>query len=348
MKQTAFIIIVLTVIWGCSEKKEDKALATFTNDILLKYTPIKDQGHNQTCWAYAMLATIETNRLMLGDSVHLSVGYAVRNVISDGYKRYCLSKGSLNMTTRATAQTLLNSIERHGIVAHDAYNGYDDANTTVLCNKVKRIAQAAINKRSSLSSHNQIVQKALNESLGAPPFNVFMYGAEYTPLEFARSVCRPGSYIALTSFTHHPFQSHFVLEVPDNWEQNSFLNVPIDTLMQRINHALDNGNAVCWEGDISEPGFRFKQGWARLTKQQRSDLSQEARQQMFENYQTTDDHAMCIIGKAHDNRGNIYYIMKNSWGTDNPYGGLIYVDADYVRMKTIAVWITSQAPLMLI
>ena len=101
------------------------------------------------------------------------------------------------------------------------------------------------------------------------------------------------------------------------------------------------GNAVCWEGDISEPGFRFQQGWAMLTKKQRRDLSQEARQQMFENFQTTDDHAMCIIGKAHDNRGRLFYIMKNSWGTKNPYGGLIYVAADYVKMKTIAVWILS-------
>lgn len=243
------------------------------------------------------------------------------------------------MTMRATAQTLLNSIERHGIVAHDAYNDYEHANTTILCNKVKRIAQAAIDMRSGLQHHRSTVEMALNETLGAPPLRVFMLGAEYTPHEFARSVCRPGEYMALTSFTHHPFCSSFVLEVPDNWEQASFYNVPIDTLMRRIDDALWRGEAVCWEGDISERGFKFRKGWARLSKQQLSDLSQGARQKMFESYDTTDDHVMSIIGRAHDKKGNIYYIMKNSWGTDNPYGGLIYVSANYVRMKTIAVWI---------
>lgn len=343
MKKSIIIIVILTAtaLLSCSQKSNKEPNRTFTNDILLKHTPVKDQGRNQTCWAYAMLATIETNRLMLGDSVHLSVGYAVRNVISDGYERYCLSKGKLDMTTRATAQTLLNTIERHGIVPHRAYSGYEHANTTVLCNKVRRMAQAAINKHSGTGSHRNMVHCALNETLGAPPLKVFMLGAEYTPQEFARSVCRPGGYMALTSFTHHPFHESFALEIPDNWEQSLFYNIPIDSLMLCIDKALEEGNAVCWEGDISEPGFRFQQGWAMLTKKQRRDLSQKARQEMFEKFQTTDDHAMCIIGKAHDNHGRLFYIMKNSWGTKNPYGGLIYVAADYVKMKTIAVWILS-------
>ena len=343
MKRFAIVFTLLLTICCCSDNQESgKMVATFTNDILLKHTPVKSQGQNQTCWAYAMLATIETNRLMLGDSVHLSVGYAVRNVIADGYQRYRLSKGAQQMTTRSTAQTLLNSIERHGIVPHSAYNGYENANTTVLCNKVRRIAQAAINKSSGLNSYNDMMQKVLNETLGAPPHSVYMFGAEYTPEEFSRSVCRPGSYAALTSFTHHPFYTHFALEVPDNWEGNMFYNVPIDTMMKRIDEAIVYGEAVCWEGDISEPGFRFRHGWARLPKNQCKDMSQDARQKMFESYQTTDDHAMCIIGKAHDKHGNIYYIMKNSWGTDNPYGGLMYVSANYIRMKTIAIWVKNE------
>lgn len=64
---------------------------------------------------------------------------------------------------------------------------------------------------------------------------------------------------------------------------------------------------------------------------------QALRQMMIETYSTTDDHAMAVVGIARDERGVKYYIMKNSWGTDNPYGGLMYVSEDYVRLKTVTV-----------
>ena len=87
-----------------------------------------------------------------------------------------------------------------------------------------------------------------------------MLGALYTPLEFAHSVCTDDEYIALTSFTHHPYGQRFSLEVPDNYFHNTFLNVPLDAMMNRIVQSLRSGHPVCWEGDISEPGFLFGNG----------------------------------------------------------------------------------------
>lgn len=302
-------------------------------------TPVKDQGSSATCWAYAMLATIETNHIRQGDSVHLSVGYAVRHLIEDNYHRFVQSKGKSKFTTRATAQTLLNIINRHGIVPHSAYRKYEKANATVICNKARRLAETCINTTGASQRHLNTLNSILNESLGAKPLQVMMLGAEYTPQEFARSVCAPGEYAALTSFSHHPFYSSFSLEVPDNWENNTFYNLPVDSLMARISDAVNRNEAVCWEGDISEPGFSFKQGMADLTATQRSDLSQNARQGMFESHQTTDDHSMAIVGAVDDKQGRRFYIMKNSWGTDNPLDGLMLMSEDYLRMKTIAVWV---------
>ena len=54
---------------------------------------------------------------------------------------------------------------------------------------------------------------------------------------------------------------------------------------------------------------------------------------------TTDDHCMAIVGIARNKSGEKYFVMKNSWGTDNPYGGLMFVSADYLRLKTIAVFL---------
>ena len=336
----AFLALMLMAsLASCTEREAGTVTAVTIDGQTLAFTPVKDQGSNETCWAYAMLATIEANHLAQGDSVHLSVGYAVRHLIEDHYRRYVLSGGKTTFTTRAAAQTLLNIIERHGIVPHSAYDGYDNVDTRVIANKVRRIAQTAVNMKSGQEKHLVTVRKVLDESLGHVPAGVRMLGADYTPQEFARSVCSPGEYQALTSFTHHPFYEHFALEVPDNWEQNLFYNLPLDSLVGRINAALARGEAVCWEGDISEEGFDWHNAMADLDGEQYAGDEQLERQRLFESYQTTDDHAMCIIGTAPDSNGRTLYILKNSWGTGNAMAGLMYMTADYLKMKTIAVWL---------
>ena len=71
-----------------------------------------------------------------------------------------------------------------------------------------------------------------------------MLGAEYTFKEFAHSVCKKDEYIALTSFTHHPFGEAFALEIPDNRSGDLFQNIPIDDLMQRIYRSIRAGHPV--------------------------------------------------------------------------------------------------------
>lgn len=310
---------------------------TFTTEVMNGYTPIKNQRQNPLCWAYAMLAAIETEHIMRGDSVNLSVKYAVHCLLMERV-RYCyISHGADTVSVRGTGGTLLDVMERHGIVPYDAYRDADDADITVLARKVEHAARKNANMRTGLNKLETDVNAIANETLGTPPRRVFMYGAEYTPGKFARSVCAPDEYIGITSFTHHPFYTRFALEVPDNKERHELYNVPIDTLMATVEHAVRAGHGVCWEGDMSEPGFSFERGTAILPPS--TDTSQDARQRAFERFETTDDHCMAIVGLARDTRGHLFYIMKNSWGTDNPYGGLMYVSEDYVRMKTTGVYL---------
>ena len=157
---------------------------------------------------------------------------------------------------------------------------------------------------------------------------VFLYGAQYTPVEFAHSVCAPEEYIALTTTAKYPYGKEVVLEVPDNWEHNRFLNIPADSLLAHTARAVRQHHGVCWEGDISERGFSFEAGIADLS---------------LINGRTTDDHCMSIVGIAHNPEGKRFFILKNSWGTDNPYGGLMYMSFDYFKAKTIAVYLTKEA-----
>ena len=316
--------------------RENDTAEIFTTEVINGYTPVKNQGKSTLCWAYAMLAAIETEHIMRGDSVHLSVKYAARCLLEERSRQSYLTRDTVPVAMRGMGGTLLCVMERHGMVAYDAYRDDPEADIMVLANKVKRTVHRAIRTRSRLGRTSGQVTALLDETLGTAPRRVFMYGAEYTPGEFARSVCSPGEYVGLTSFTHHPFYTRFALEVPDNTEHNEFYNVPIDTLMATIERAVRTGHGVCWESDTSEPGFSFHRGTATLPVS--SDTSQEARQLASERFSTTDDHCMSIVGLARDAHGRRFYIMKNSWGTNNPYGGLMYVSEDYMRMKTVAVY----------
>lgn len=72
-------------------------------------------------------------------------------------------------------------------------------------------------------------------------------------------------------------------------------------------------------------------------------VSQASRQEGFENHTTTDDHLMHIVGLAQDQNGNEYFVIKNSWGDGNPYGGRQYISVAYFKAKTIAVTLHRDA-----
>jgi len=140
--------------------------------------------------------------------------------------------------------------------------------------------------------------------------------------------------VQLTSFTHHPFYTPFILEVPDNWEHQCYFNLPLDELEQVVRRALSAGKTVAWHGDVSEDTFSPRQGMALWTQHP---VTQEMRQHEFERFLTTDDHMMHLIGTAHDEAGRFYYLLKNSYGRYGAYAGLLYMSEDYFRAKTVSV-----------
>lgn len=302
----------------------------FTNETLLGYTPVKHQGNSPLCWAYAMLATIETEHIQMGDSVNLSVDYVARHLLAEQARQHFLSGGYDRITLRGTAPLLLRLISEYGVMPYDSYNA-PSLNYKALARRLQTMSETS----HDLSQLSTRAQRLFDERIGYMPNNVYMLGAEYTPQQFAHSVYMLGEYTALTSFTHHPFDQTFAIEVPDNYSDELFYNVPIDVMMRRIEMSLRAGHPVCWEGDVSEPGFSFERGIAELPDD--IPCTQQQRQKAFETRRTTDDHCMCLIGIAHDKKGRRYYIAKNSYGTKNPYGGLMYLSENYVRMKTVAV-----------
>ena len=331
------VLLLVVVMWlsACSPQRPRPVRMAFTIDTMLRTTPVADQGRSQLCWVYAMLGTIETDRLMQGDSVSLSVAYPVRRYMEELATESLLRSPAYQPTMRGMASLALSLTDTYGALPADAYPMPADASADALLRGIVQMARFA----PSVSVLQGRVADMLDARMGTLPHAAYMLGARYTFAEFAHSVYAQ-RYVAITSFTHHPFGRPFVLEVPDNVRRHSFDNIPLDTLMARIDRALTHGYAVCWEGDVSEPGFSFARGVATLPPGTVAD--QEHRQRQFERRLTTDDHCMVLIGIAHDRRGHRYYVAKNSWGTHNPYGGMMYLSEEYVRMKTIAIYINNE------
>lgn len=222
------------------------------------------------------------------------------------------------------------------------------------------------------------VQAVHETYLGKIPEKFNYKGVEYTPKSFGESLgLNPDDYVSITSYTHHPFYEPFVLEIQDNWRWGQSYNVPLDEMMEIFDYAIDNGYTIAWGSDVSEQGFRYtrkgfavlpatdgkaaaKVGsdqakWSGMSASEIADeaakhptpqrwVTQEERQQAYDNWETTDDHGMLIFGKAKDQMGNEYYMVKNSWGKYNgEFGGNFFVSKAFARYKTMNIVVHKDA-----
>ncbi len=218
----------------------------------------------------------------------------------------------------------------------------------------------------------------LDAYFGVTPEKFKYDGKEYTPRTFADKVVgiNPDDYIYLSSYTHHPFYKQFAVEVQDNWSWQKFYNLPIDELIQVFDNAIDKGYTVGWASDVSEKGFATKKHgfaiipaddieemdgmeiakWEKMDAKEKSNylysfnkivkektITQKIRQEAFDNYKTTDDHGMLLMGIAKDQNGTKYYKVKNSWGDYNDYGGYFYASEAFVKYKTMSCIIHKDA-----
>jgi bleomycin hydrolase len=199
--------------------------------------------------------------------------------------------------------------------------------------------------------------------LGKIPENFTYKGKSYTPKTYSEATgIVANDYVFLTSFTHHPFYSKFALEVPDNWNWELMYNLPLNELQETMSNAITNGYTWAWAADVSEKGFMFGDGIAivpetpidgmtidqkkvlSLQPQKQLVITQEMRQKAFDNYETQDDHGMHAIGTAKDQNGTLYYVIKNSWGTEhNQCDGYFFASESYVLYKTTSIMIHKKA-----
>jgi len=340
---------------------------TFETVATVETTPVKNQARTGTCWSFATTSFLETEIMRTGhDPLDVSEMYFVRMNYPQKIENFVRMHGSAAMGEGSVAGDVMRAVRLFGIVPEAVYPGIryggQRHDHSELYAVLKASADQLVDRAPLSPVWPDAIVGILNAYLGTPPDTFQFQGRTYTPQSFAASLgVDPHNYVELTSFTHHPFNTWFAVEVPDNWAKNESYNIPLDELMAVIDRALSNGFSVDWDGDVSERGFCQADGVAvlpRTSSDQRTDaqrsmlcktpepelaVSQAIRQAGFDNHTSTDDHLMQLVGIARDQNGTKYYLTKNSWGITGPYDGYIYMSESYVRAKTISLVVHRDA-----
>ncbi|HRI59159.1 MAG TPA: C1 family peptidase [Saprospiraceae bacterium] len=336
----------------------------------LKATPVKNQDKTGTCWAFSCASFLESEALRLGKSeANLSEMFVVRHIYRQKCENYVRRQGTAQLGEGGLAHDLLNAVKQFGIAPESAYPGRKDPNKPFDHNQLEKnlknmceefVTQGKAGKLSEkwLSK----VDSVLDMEFGAVPQTFTVDNTVFTPVSYRDFLgIKPDDYVSISSFSHHPFYEKFILEVPDNWANGQFYNLPISELMRCLNYALQQGYSVEWDADVSNTGFSAGNGiaivpekdWKDRSSAERQNafkvweaektVSQEYRQQQFDKQVTTDDHLMHIVGMLDEAHGGDFYAVKNSWGEISDLKGYVNVSESYMRLNTISFTVHKNA-----
>lgn len=350
----------------------------FTVITEVQATPVGDQSRSGTCWSFSGNSFLESELLRMGKGEYdLSEMWVVRNTYIDKAEKYVRMHGNVNFSAGGAFHDVLNVYRKYGMVPEEAYKGLnygaDNHNHGELDAVLQAYVKAVIANRKLSTAWMEGYIGILDAYLGPAPETFEYKGKQYTPKSFAEHLgLDMDDYVSLGSYTHHPFYTQFALEIPDNWAWGSLWNLPLDEFMATVDNALNTGYSVAWASDVSEKGFMYAKGFAIIPAEQEQTLegtelsrwvklsedskmleilekngemkvTQELRQQAFDNYETTDDHGMLITGIARDQRKDKFYKVKNSWGTNQKYEGYFYTSAPFVAYKTTNIIVHKDA-----
>ncbi|GAA4316512.1 aminopeptidase C [Compostibacter hankyongensis] len=382
MYNKTVLTLALLLTWGLSyaqvdlvnkviNNKSEQASSGFhfTTVVNAETTPVENQGASGTCWSYSTNSFLESEMIKAGKQpVPLSKIYTARCSYIDKAENYVRMHGSLNWGDGGEPHDVVNMYAKYGTMPESVYTGLHYGTKHNNFGEMQEILKGMLdavvkNKNGTLTpAWKKAFTAVLDSYLGAVPEKFTYNGKDYTPDSFAKEVVglNPDNYVEFISVTTSPYWQKAMMMVPDNWAFQQDWNIPMDDITKIIDHALKQGYTIAWGTDVSEPYFSWKNGvayvperdLAAMTSQEKAGLfngpqpemniTPELRQEAFDNYNTTDDHGMQITGIAKDQNGKEYYIVKNSWGTDNDHQGYLYVTKAFVAYKTTSFLVNKK------
>lgn len=346
-----------------NESDSAKKKFEFTTKINLETTSVKNQGKSGTCWSYSTNSFLESEMIRMGrPPVDIAETYTARCVYKDRADAYVRMHGEFSYGDGGACHDVINMFAKYGALPQSVYSGLNYGTDKNVFGEMQGMLKAMLDvvvknpNKKVTPNWKKAFEGVLDAYLGPVPETFEYKGKLYTPKTFARNVVgiNPQDYMEFSSFKYQPYYEKTMLMVPDNWSLDKVYNVKFDDITTIIDNALEHGYTIAWATDVSEKYFSWKNGvafvpekdWDDMEKDEQKDLfngpkderkiTEEMRQEAFDNYTTTDDHGMHIVGVAEDQNGREYYMVKNSWGEKNDYKGYIYVTKAYVQYKTTA------------
>lgn len=360
-------ILLAAALCGIGIAASAQEAKTFKTVKEIPITSVKNQYRSGTCWDFATLGYLEAEILRkTGKAYDLCEMFVVNKDYMDCATHYVRMHGFSQISEGGSCDDVIDVIRNHGICPEDAMpapgslTGDSLANFKVFFPQLERTVsgivwsngqrelnrytteeQAPLRNKEPKAHWKDSVQAVIDSYVGKCPESFVYEGKTYTPLSFAKSLgLNLDDYVSLTSYTHHPFNQWFVIEAPYKWRLKPSYNIPIEQLMSVLDKALDEGYTVAWGGDVSG-NFSRKECVAELPEGMVT--TQELRQEQWDNWQFTYDHVMLIYGKAVDQDGKPYYLVKNSWGKGSKYKGTWYMFRDYIALNTTYIFLNRNA-----
>ncbi len=337
-----------------AQEAEEQPIYRFTETVNVKHTPVDNQGSSGTCWCFAGTGFVEAEILRkYGKEFNLAEMYFVRNAWTEKVVKYVKMHGCNTLSQGGEVCDVLYALDKYGMIPDADYDGKVIGETRHMHNEMNEVITnfaKSIVKRSNgrlTPTWQKAMPGILDAYLGEVPESFTVDGKKYTPKSFAEAYkLNVDDYIEIASFTDQAYNKPFMVEIPDNWTWTPAYNLEFDKLFEALDYALEHGFTVGWAQDVSDKGFSRKLGVAIVPEDPDSDklweevvaektVTAEDHQKAYDNWETTDDHSMLVVGIAKDQNGTKYYKIKNSWGEAGPYKGYWYCSESFVRLHTV-------------
>ena len=372
--KTIVLLLALIVIMPSLLFAQERAYQ-ITDDVVVPHTSVKNQSRSGTCWCFAGIGMVEAEILRKYNvEVDLSEMYLVRWAYANKFEKYVRMQGTCNFSPGGEVFDVLYAINEDGMMTEEAYNGlvlgegiHNHGELHSVLAEYGKIVNKQHNGKIS-KAWPAMVQSVLDVYLGTTPETFEFEGSQYDAKSFAEKYpININDYVQIGAFTNHENYKPYIMPIQDNWTNTLTYNMTLDELMNELDNVLNNGYTVGWAQDVSDKGFsrdagvgvvlendieKIRQSDPKKYKKMSDDeiraslykfetvmpekeVTEDMHQEAYENGQTTDDHSMLIVGIAHDQQGNKYYKVKNSWSANYGYDGYWYCSEPYVRLHTM-------------
>ena len=357
-KMTAIVAIIIIQLFSSLIIAQETKKFTVIKENWV--SPYKSQGETGLCAPFSDISFLESelHRLERGD-FELSTIYVAYNFYIEKALRRIRLRGKIDFGFNGGFNyDAFEMIKKYGIVKSSDYTGllpgHTEHNHFKFINEMHSYLTDTVEKDGKEGKLNsqwkdgefyspwlENIKKILNQNMGELPAVIEYNKKVMSPIQFSEEILSIpyDDYIKVTSYSYMEFDQPGELLVDGNWlHYQDFYNIRLDEFISLIDHALNNGFSLTGDFHITEESYISKLGYADFQlDSSNTDINQNIRDDLYENWKTNDVHNVHIVGIARDENGKKYYKIKDSAPTKVFPNSPKYFSENYFRARVLSV-----------